>query len=373
MKNPRTKQSRGYGFVSFTRPDDAKTALDQLNGKYILGKPVVIAYHEPKRHTTTTNDNNAASPIVSPAIAITTPPLPITYQQQKSVTEASTLALGNKFTKYGKIDHRHYHAACAATTAVPASSTLKAHMTPQTQNVVSSPPSSSSSSSYYAANKDTGKCGSQRDRVRVAILNIINKNNNIGIDTLDHWVDYIMSLRPTSRALCLFNPAYLEAKLEEKPCLEQDQRTLSQANHHHPGHTPKTPNLVQPSDHHSHASSSTTLSSAAVTTTTSATDIVNMQDLGEQQRHSSIALFVESIKGLSLIQQKQHLGDLLFPYVKATGTKQASKVTIHLLDTQPLEQLAYSMHSMDLLKPLVDKAILTLTRQQNFIKAVMKK
>ncbi|CAO3588226.1 unnamed protein product [Absidia cylindrospora] len=336
MKNPRSKQSRGYGFVSFTHPDEAKAALNHFNGKYILSKPVIIAYHEPKRLAT-----SPSSSFLTPAT-----PNPTTSaqpQQQKRTVLSPPLSLGNNFAKNGKDDHRYYH---AATPATPIAST----------------PSSSSSPSLSSLDKNGSEhpgCSHtpqlQRARIRAAIMKVISKDKDIS--QLDTWVEHIMSLRSISRALCLFNPTYLLSKLNEVMMTQQHaDKPLQQYNH-----TPKTPNLIQANDHHSHASSSTTISSAAITSTT---DMVHMQDIEKQEQHYSIARFVESIKGLSLIQQKQQLGDMLFPYVKATGIKQASKVTIKLLDTQPLDQLAYSMHSTELLKPLVDKAFMTLTRQQ---------
>ncbi|ORZ21499.1 hypothetical protein BCR42DRAFT_194431 [Absidia repens] len=366
MKNPRSKQSRGYGFVSFTHPDEAKAALNQFNGKYILSKPVIIAYHEPKRL--------ASSP--SSSILAPTTPNPTTsaqshhhspQHQQKRAVLSPPLYLGNNFAKNGKDDHRYYHAATPATpiASVPSSSSL-----------------SSPSVSSLDKNASNGPVCShtpqlQRARIRTAIMQVISKDKDIS--QLDKWVEHIMSLRSISRALCLFNPTYLLSKLNEVMTQQHhyqqhaDLSTLCHKPLQQYNHTPKTPNLIQANDQHSTASSSTTTSSAAITSTTSTTGMVHMQDIEKQEQHYSIARFVESIKGLSLIQQKQQLGDMLFPYVKATGTKKASKVTIKLLDTQPLDQLAYSMHSTELLKPLVDKAFLTLSRQQNFANAMMQK
>lgn len=296
MKNPRTKQSRGYGFVSFTRSVDAEAALDQFNGCYILGKPVVIAYHEPKRPATS----------VTPS-AIATPILPTSYQKPPMTGEPSPSPLGNNFTISSQIDQRYYQASHAAATELTTLSptNLKTHIASQTSKPFSLPllvSSSLSSSSASSVTKSgpyghTDRSQSQRGRVRAAILKVISSASSKDRDQLDYWVDHVMSLRSTTRALCLFNPAYLVAKLEDPQLM---RKTTSPV-------TPKTPNLIQATDHHSHASSTTTASSSAVATTA---------DLGDQRRYYSVALFVESIKGLSLLQQKQHLGDLLFPHVK---------------------------------------------------------
>ncbi|KAI8341929.1 hypothetical protein BC941DRAFT_510015 [Chlamydoabsidia padenii] len=383
MKNPRTKQSRGYGFVSFTSPDHAKAALEHFNGKYILSKPVVIAYHEPKRLATTCTPPTGPAPASSaPSARSTVTPATSNYHQQNVIGLSPQLNSGTHHIKNNKYQHQqqkqyHHHQ--------PTAETMKP--TPTMASLPATFSSSSSSFSSYNNNNNNNNnkispshnntCNDpsqiQRNRVRTAIIQAIGKDKDIA--KLDNWVEYIMSLRSASRALCLFNPAYLLDKVEEASqqsycCQPQQQKQY----YHHTTcavHTPKTPNLIQYDESHSQASSSAT-SGAITTTTTSITDIAHMHDLVKQEQHHSMARFVESMKGLSLLQQKQQLGDILFPHVKATGIRRASKVTIHLLDTQPLDQLAYSMNSLELLKPLVDKAFFALTQQQKFIKAIVK-
>ncbi|OAD75419.1 hypothetical protein PHYBLDRAFT_158399, partial [Phycomyces blakesleeanus NRRL 1555(-)] len=58
--------------------------------------------------------------------------------------------------------------------------------------------------------------------------------------------------------------------------------------------------------------------------------------------------------------KKQKLGDQLFPCVKATGVRQAPKITIRLLDTIPLVELAYCMFDPPALKKKVDRAAISL-------------
>lgn len=40
--DPKTKQSKGYGFVRFRDTNEANRALTEMNGKYILSKPVKV-------------------------------------------------------------------------------------------------------------------------------------------------------------------------------------------------------------------------------------------------------------------------------------------------------------------------------------------
>ncbi|OBZ81018.1 hypothetical protein A0J61_10934, partial [Choanephora cucurbitarum] len=65
--------------------------------------------------------------------------------------------------------------------------------------------------------------------------------------------------------------------------------------------------------------------------------------------------FLKTLEGLELYKQKQLLGDRLFPLVKATGIKHAPRITVQLLDTIPLEELAYQMYDQAKLKASIAK------------------
>jgi RNA recognition motif-containing protein len=49
MKNAQTNQSKGFGFVSFSKADEAQKAKQEMNNQYILSKAVIVAFHEPKK------------------------------------------------------------------------------------------------------------------------------------------------------------------------------------------------------------------------------------------------------------------------------------------------------------------------------------
>lgn len=51
MSNPATGQSKGYGFVSYDKAEEAAAALQEMNGKVPPHgvKPLIVAYHEPKK------------------------------------------------------------------------------------------------------------------------------------------------------------------------------------------------------------------------------------------------------------------------------------------------------------------------------------
>lgn len=66
MKNSQTKQSKGFGFVSFSKVEEASRALKEKNNTYIKTKQIIVAFHEPKkpRNKNTTingNTNNGSS------------------------------------------------------------------------------------------------------------------------------------------------------------------------------------------------------------------------------------------------------------------------------------------------------------------------
>ncbi|KAI9356068.1 hypothetical protein BD770DRAFT_390373 [Pilaira anomala] len=72
-----------------------------------------------------------------------------------------------------------------------------------------------------------------------------------------------------------------------------------------------------------------------------------------------------SFEGKPIHEKKQLLGDKLFPLVKSTGTRQAPKVTIYLLDTVDLHDLAKIMYDTSLLKMRVEEAFHCLQHQQS--------
>lgn len=54
MRDENTGDSKGFGFVSFSRPEDAaaaKTAMDNqpLHGQHGSSASIVVRFHEPKR------------------------------------------------------------------------------------------------------------------------------------------------------------------------------------------------------------------------------------------------------------------------------------------------------------------------------------
>lgn len=67
MSNPQNGLSKGYGFVSFGKPEEAALALEEMNGFQFRSKPMIVAYHEPKKprqeKSTSTTTSSFHSPI----------------------------------------------------------------------------------------------------------------------------------------------------------------------------------------------------------------------------------------------------------------------------------------------------------------------
>lgn len=67
MSNPQNGLSKGYGFVSFGKPEEAALALEEMDGFQFRSKPMVVAYHEPKKprqeKSTSTTTSSFHSPI----------------------------------------------------------------------------------------------------------------------------------------------------------------------------------------------------------------------------------------------------------------------------------------------------------------------
>ncbi|KAI8975544.1 hypothetical protein BDF20DRAFT_944591 [Mycotypha africana] len=192
---------------------------------------------------------------------------------------------------------------------------------------------------------------------------------------LDDLVDLIQSLKKRELSLCLFNPSFLRQKIEEA----YEALYLFQTNtdatvgdaavgvsstndHHHHHHNNNNNNN---SSHHQRtmltaqhqqqqqqppqqnaAQTPTTTPTTTTTTTTTHTSSSSPHLVSTHTHYydlQSVHAILASLEGMTSNKKKRIFGDLFFPYVKATGVKHAPKVTIRLLDTVPLQQLAYCM------------------------------
>ncbi|KAE8144682.1 hypothetical protein BDV25DRAFT_166254 [Aspergillus avenaceus] len=106
-----TKQSKGYGFVTFADVDDAKAALEEFNGSVFEGKKIKVDYAQPRHRTI---DENAGKSVSSSAAlelkkqreqqrAAAQPPKLIVRNLPWSIKEPEDLAV--HFRSFGKVKH----------------------------------------------------------------------------------------------------------------------------------------------------------------------------------------------------------------------------------------------------------------------------
>lgn len=55
MTNPANGLSKGYGFVSFSKSEEAAAALREMNGIMLGNRPLFVAYHEPRKNRAPNN------------------------------------------------------------------------------------------------------------------------------------------------------------------------------------------------------------------------------------------------------------------------------------------------------------------------------
>lgn len=48
LKDRETGRARGYGFVTMNNDDEARSAIDALNGKELMGRPMTVNEARPK-------------------------------------------------------------------------------------------------------------------------------------------------------------------------------------------------------------------------------------------------------------------------------------------------------------------------------------
>ncbi|KAI7877902.1 hypothetical protein K492DRAFT_150031 [Lichtheimia hyalospora FSU 10163] len=211
-------------------------------------------------------------------------------------------------------------------------------------------------------------------------------------------VDMLLTLKRKERSLCLFNQDFLRDKIELalialETFNEEEQAQQEQDDYAHnvpgamdtdlspsmikatipprvskaipivapPPESPATKKSMSPTSQQQQQPTTTTPRTAsatngsAITTTNTTTTTNNNND-----NTADIESLLASLEGKPVHEKKQQLGDRLFPLVKATGTKQAPKVTIRLLDSIDLHELAHLMYDKDKLKERVEVAFASL-------------
>ncbi|KAI7876398.1 hypothetical protein K492DRAFT_210381 [Lichtheimia hyalospora FSU 10163] len=464
MSNPATGQSKGYGFVSYDKAEEAAAALQEMNGKIPPHgvKPLIVAYHEPKKPRqekqgqsrigmTPASNFSSSGGIRTPSIPVSRPipdyinnhaPAPsstfdpnmsftastydINAQQARTSRPTQMNGLGidnvdqiaiNMKPKRPSPPHSVHRKLSAADSSIaqpflrlspPFSSSPMSgassngpslisslasganiqprpyphHHHHQQQQQQSMEPSNGrptlrrrGSLESVSSVMTESSATMQRKRLAEAVMRCGDYSQMV-----NDIVDMLLTLKRKERSLCLFNQDFLREKIElalialdtfndeeeeeEEGEGEQEQQENTQnvqvekpeqnvptmARPTAPARMSKAiPIVAPPPEPKTPISPSTPTTNK--TSTNSSSNTSDQVDVDE---------ILQSLEGKPIHEKKQQLGDRLFPLVKATGTKQAPKVTIKLLDSIDLYELAHLMYDKKKLKERVDIAFASL-------------
>ncbi|KAI9021648.1 hypothetical protein CLU79DRAFT_752606 [Phycomyces nitens] len=360
MTNKEKKTSKGFGFVSFGKAEEAYKALQEMDGKHILNKPIIVAFHAPKKPRSdikppqqSSYDPSTYYPVhrptyvVQPPVVIP-PPQPTAVQtyQHYPVAQARPGPYMDPTRIYGPMTvdpvPPNYGRPCQTIYHPPQPPVQPVQPVHTVQD--------------YPAEKEQTTMANVDIKRKHLILAVQKTGQTTEVD---HIVDLLLSLKPSELSLCLFNSSYMATKVAEAKsaiAFARDRSAASGTTTDTNGSSSPLSGKSTPPLQSSQGQSTGWLTSLSTISTPSKQDDIHRGRRYNDQIDSLIASF----QGLKPIEKKQKLGDQLFPCVKATGIRHAPKITIRLLDTIPLDELAYCMFDPPALKQKVDMAVLSL-------------
>ncbi|KAG1467679.1 hypothetical protein G6F56_004271 [Rhizopus delemar] len=318
MRHPYTNQSRGFGFVSFSRMEDAVMAKEKMNGQRINTKSIMVAFHEPKKMKED---------------------YPPNYSEKRMREENLYKHVPEKMNKYThtlplkrQISAPIHHAGAgggAGAGAGGGNSSNGLFVPVYSPRGLRRSGSAESMATTTTANSSHLK----RQAIIRAILQVGEQQEN----NMQDIVDMLLTLKRKDLATCLFNKTFLKGEIQRaKEALDlfkEEKHELLLPNIKIPPRCSQAIPIVAPTD---------------------AGDKLKKESDAKDSK-DEVEKFLESLKNLTLYEQKQMLGDRLFPLVKATGVKHAPRVTIRLLDSISIFELAHLMYNRSQLKSLVEK------------------
>ncbi|KAG1462217.1 hypothetical protein G6F56_005561 [Rhizopus delemar] len=324
MSSPTTGLSKGYGFVSYSKHEEAASALEEMNGQMVLSKPVIVAYHEPKKprqekSSSTTTSSFHSPPTTAPPVEFNT----VSYFETRHPHENIELDLSFQPkelqpTRKLSFADMPYHRPSISIRRPSAVSGINFHSSlervPEERVRKGSVESVMTESSAHIQ--------------KMKMTEAIRRCGVAGSDIMT-ITDMLLTLKKRERSLCLFNPDFLKEKINAA----MDALEIFEDDLEEPEVVLRRPSLSR---------------KASLPRVSKAIPIVAPDD-------KVINTLLNSFQGKPLYEKKQLLGDQLFPLVKATGVRHAPKITIRLLDTVELEELARIMFNKELLKVQVNK------------------
>jgi len=385
MRDQETGNSKGFGFVSYTTAEEADKAKSSMHGKTLGTKQIVVRLHEPKklREAKLANHFNGspASPSESRAPSrrnsdfynINTinefgqedlsglapkarrevlmselqkrfksiPSVPseevnpiIDHLLNLKVTDV-LLILKDAPLLQQKIAEARAFLHERKRRGVNEGTSLNLAPTSINSNISSS---NGNNNNNVVMNNNNVTQIPQREKFLNVIKNVCPRNSA-------EILDLLMTLSAKERTLCYFNAEYLHNRIVEansaleavlnddtgttfstpKPLISADITPVS---------TPPTYKSMEPMVPHSVRSPNISEIPASISNGIHTPEYKEIED------------FMDNLRNKPIHEQKQKLGDRLFPKVKSIGLKSAtaSKVTINLLDTDNLRELAHSMN-----------------------------
>ncbi|CAJ0869405.1 1464_t:CDS:2 [Entrophospora sp. SA101] len=300
MRDQETGNSKGFGFVSYSSSEEADKAKQSMHGKTLGAKPIVVRLHEPKK-----------------------------------LREAK---LANQFSPN--------------TGGSARKEVLMSELQKRFKNIPSVPHDEVNYIIEYLLNLKTPEVlHILKDATALqyrAILKICPGN-------VDEILELILTLSTKERRSCYFNAEYLNKRIHEAiQALEvvTNDDNLSCSPKSAAPSTEITPISTPPfikSTESLNLTNKTTYNVKTINPITSTTTTSPTSSSTRNSEWDEIQQFMDSIKFKPVHERKQKLGDRLFRKVKSLGLKSAmaSKVTINLLDTDDLYELAHSMNDND--------------------------
>ncbi|CAG8458504.1 1021_t:CDS:2 [Acaulospora colombiana] len=367
MRDQDTGNSKGFGFVSYTTADEADRAKASMHGKTLGNKQIVVRLHEPKKlreaKLATQFSSSPTSPSESRAPSRRNSDLyainafnefgreDLAGLAPKARREVLMSELQKRFKNISGISPEEVnpiidHLLTMKTDDVlhvlkdPAS--LQQKITDARHHLQQEKKRRGSEESIVAAvqsisnNSGFQQQVPQREKFFKAISKLCPRN-------ADEILELIMGLSQKERTTCYFNPEYLTKKIMEA------NQALAAVNE-----DDTVPKVLVPAD-------MVTVPAPSSESSHSQTTKVAISETPNGVRsaaYEEAEQFIESLKNKPIHEQKQRLGSRLFPKVKDLGLKSAiaSKVTINLLDTDDLRELAHSMYDKDKLRQKVANA-----------------
>ncbi|EPQ25935.1 uncharacterized protein PFL1_06609 [Pseudozyma flocculosa PF-1] len=415
-------KSREFGFVSFTTADEAQRALRAMHNTTLGAKQITVRLHEPKKMrqeklaakfggsgggngagtggsaTPNSDYGGMRSPSINGGVggAVGAGSMgdgggvsPDERQERRMSNSYYKAALAN--SDGGAMDE----AQLSSLTPVVRREVLSGEFSRRTTSPGAGPvpsgmlgvpgiqrsfSSASSTADHASAMSSAPASSKERERLLRAVISVAPAGAPV-----EDITDMLVTLPKKERALCLFNPEVLRAKVEDaREILDMtEDEEIGGGGSDAPASaaaaasssSPKSDKAVksEPAVIGSGSNTNGTDAAPATTTTTTTTtytlatlaelpaaEIIKLANSTQGPASSGLPLpkadpkvvqqtdeFIDSLAGKAPHDQKQKLGDQLFKKVRGFGVKGAPKITIALLDSEDLRALAHLMNSYE--------------------------